>query len=62
MRKVVFLLISKLDGLPSLFVPRNTAENREMPAKSYVFATQRSQVREAGEWESTQADVMGKQS
>lgn len=35
----------------------NTAENRELPAKRYVFATQPFQVREAGEWESTQVTV-----
>ena len=47
MLKVVFLLISKLDGPPSTFVPPNAAENRDMPLKSYVFATlcRRYQVR-----------------
>jgi len=38
MPKVVFLLISKLDGPPSSFLPRNAAENRGLPLKSYVFA------------------------
>ncbi len=38
-------------------MPCNAAENRELPAKSYVFATQSSQARDAGEWESTQVAV-----
>ena len=39
MLKDVFLLISKLDGPPSLLMPPNAAENRSLPLKSYVFAT-----------------------
>jgi hypothetical protein len=37
---VVFLLISKLDGPPTTFVPLSTAQSRELPWKRYVFAEQ----------------------
>ncbi len=37
MLRVVFLLISKLDGPPSSFWPLSAAENRELPLKSYVL-------------------------
>jgi hypothetical protein len=50
----VFLLISKLDGPPSIIVPPSAAENRELPPKRYVFTTQLPQAKEAGEWESAQ--------
>ncbi len=37
MLKAVFLLISKLDGPPSPFVPLSAAENRQAPSKRYVL-------------------------
>ena len=57
MLKVDCLLISNLGDPPSTLLPRNTAENREWPAKRYVFTTQSSPVREVGERDSTQVTV-----
>ena len=38
MSQTVFLLISKLDGPPSTFVPPSAVENRELPSKRYVIS------------------------
>jgi len=36
MPEVIFLLISKLGGPPSLFLPLRVAETRSLPPKRYV--------------------------